>query len=52
MDQHMLASRLAKVEMMRDEIAAAGDEAQELRRLPDSIVERLIDEVHFEFPCK
>ena len=49
MDQHMLASRLAKVEMMRDEIAAAGDEAQELRRLPDSIVERLIDEGFFRF---
>jgi alkylation response protein AidB-like acyl-CoA dehydrogenase len=44
-----LAARLAKVEEMRDEILAAGDEAQNLRRLPDDIVERLIDEGFFRF---
>ncbi|MEM9621864.1 MAG: acyl-CoA dehydrogenase family protein, partial [Pseudomonadota bacterium] len=49
MDQHILASRLTKVERLRDDILAAGDEAQQLRRLPDSIVEKLVDEGFFRF---
>ncbi len=49
MDQHILASRLANVEKLRDDILAAGDEAQELRRLPDSIVNKLVDEGFFRF---
>ena len=49
MDQHVLASRLAKVEALREEILAAGDEAQQLRRLPDSIVDKLVAEGFFRF---
>ena len=49
MDQHILTNRLAKVEAMRDEILAGGDEAQNLRRLPNDIVERLVDEGFFRF---
>ena len=49
MTPERLISRLAKVESMREEILAAGDEAQQLRRLPDSIVARLIDEGFFRF---
>lgn len=49
MNKQQLAARLTKVEEMREEILAAGDQAQELRRLPDDIVERLIDEGFFRF---
>lgn len=49
MKKQQLAARLTKVEEMREEILAAGDQAQELRRLPDDIVERLIDEGFFRF---
>ena len=49
MKPELLQARLEKVESMREEILAAGDEAQELRRLPDSIVERLVDEGFFRF---
>ena len=33
-----LARRLQQIEDLRDEIAAAGDKAQEMRRLPDDHV--------------
>ena len=49
MNKDQLEARLAKVEAMRDEILAAGDEAQELRRLPNGIVERLVEEGFFRF---
>ena len=42
-------ARLKKIEDLRAEIVKAGDEAQELRRLPNDIVERLIDEGFFRF---
>ena len=41
--------RLLKIEELRPEILNAGDEAQQLRRLPNDIVERLIDEGFFRF---
>jgi alkylation response protein AidB-like acyl-CoA dehydrogenase len=34
---------------MRDDILAGGDKAQEMRRLPDNIVDQLIDEGFFRF---
>ena len=49
MKPELLKARLEKVEAMREEILAAGDEAQALRRLPDTIVERLVDEGFFRF---
>lgn len=49
MNQDQLAARLAKIEEMRPQILKAGDEAQQLRRLPDDIVEQLIDEGFFRF---
>ncbi|MEQ8693239.1 MAG: acyl-CoA dehydrogenase family protein, partial [Pseudomonadales bacterium] len=49
MNQDQLAARLAKIEEMRPQILNAGDEAQQLRRLPDDIVEELIDEGFFRF---
>lgn len=49
MNQVQLKSRLDRVEAMRDEILAAGDEAQNLRRLPDDIVKRLVAEGFFRF---
>ena len=42
-------ARLDQIESLRDDILAAGDEAQNLRRLPDDIVERLIDDGFFRF---
>ncbi len=44
-----LARRLQQIENLRDEIAAAGDKAQEMRRLPDDHVNKLIDEGFFRF---
>ena len=41
--------RLEKVAELRDEIVIAGDKAQELRRLPDDMVVRLVDEGFFRF---
>ncbi|MGB0693877.1 MAG: acyl-CoA dehydrogenase family protein, partial [Pseudomonadales bacterium] len=41
--------RLHKIEEMREEILKGGDEAQEIRRLPDDIVARLVDEGFFRF---
>jgi alkylation response protein AidB-like acyl-CoA dehydrogenase len=42
-------ARLDKIEALRADIEKAGDEAQELRRLPTDIVEKLIDEGFFRF---
>ena len=41
--------RLDKIEHMRDDILKAGEEAQEMKRLPDWIVSDLIDEGFFRF---
>ena len=40
---------LQRVERLKDAIAAGGDEAQELRRLPQDLVDTLIDEGFFRF---
>ncbi len=42
-------ARLEKIEELRADILAAGDEAQKLRRLPNDIIEKLIDEGFFRF---
>ena len=42
-------ARLDKIESMRDVILAAGDEAQELKKLPDDIVSKMINEGFFLF---
>jgi alkylation response protein AidB-like acyl-CoA dehydrogenase len=49
----VLDARLEKIEKLRQPILAAGDEAQQLRRLPESIVDRLVEEGFFRFalPC-
>ena len=44
-----LANRLARIETLSGAILEAGDEAQTLRRLPDSIVDLLVDEGFFRF---
>ncbi len=49
MEAQLLEQRLNTIENMRDEIAAGGDEAQQIRKLPNNIVERLIDEGFFRF---
>ncbi|MBO6657600.1 MAG: acyl-CoA dehydrogenase family protein [Pseudomonadales bacterium] len=41
--------RLDKIEDMREDILRAGEEAQEIRKLPDWIVENLVDEGFFRF---
>ena len=42
-------ARLQKIETMSAAILAAGNEAQELRRLPDDFVQTLVDEGFFRF---
>lgn len=42
-------SPLERVERLRDVIVRGGDEAQQLRRLPDDVVDTLIDEGFFRF---
>lgn len=49
MKQEVLQARLDKVEAMREQILAAGDEAQKIRRLPDDIVQELVKEGFFRF---
>lgn len=49
MDSATLEQRLDTVEKLRDDIVAGGDEAQKIRRLPDNLVETLIDEGFFRF---
>ena len=49
MNEALLAQRLDNVEGLRDEILAGGDKAQEMRRLPDDLVDKLIDEGYFRF---
>ncbi len=49
MDTATLNKRLATVESRRDEIVAGGDEAQKIRRLPDDLVDKLVDDGFFRF---
>lgn len=42
-------SPLERVERLRDVIVRGGDEAQQIRRLPDDVVDTLIDEGFFRF---
>ena len=49
MNEALLAERLDNVESLRDDILAGGDQAQEMRRLPDDLVDKLIDEGYFRF---
>jgi len=48
-DQALLNTRLEQIEGMRPAIIEAGDEAQTLRRLPNGIVDQLVDEGFFRF---
>jgi alkylation response protein AidB-like acyl-CoA dehydrogenase len=49
LNEQQLQERLEKIENLRGEILSAGDEAQELRRLPKAIVDTLIDQGFFRF---
>lgn len=49
MDSATLKHRLQQIEALREPILAAGDEAQQLRRLPDGIVDTLVDAGFFRF---
>jgi len=49
MDKDLLKSRLEQIEKLREPILAAGEAAQQLRRLPDDIVERLVEDGFFRF---
>jgi len=49
MDANQLKARLARVENLRSEIVAGGDKAQQMRRLPDDLVTKLVDEGFFRF---
>lgn len=49
MNQALLQNRLDIVEMMRSDILAGGDQAQEIRRLPDDLVDKLVDNGFFRF---
>ena len=49
MNAELLEKRLDTISSMQAEIAAGGDEAQKLRKLPEDIVDKLIDEGFFRF---
>ena len=49
MKAETLETRLKQIEKLRQPILAAGDEAQQLRRLPHGIVEQLVEEGFFRF---
>jgi alkylation response protein AidB-like acyl-CoA dehydrogenase len=49
MDQSMFANRLARVESLRAEIETGAEEAQRIRRLPDNLVDSLVDAGFFRF---
>ena len=49
MQRELEGTPLERVERLRDVIAKGGDEAQELRRLSDGLVDLLIDEGLFRF---
>lgn len=49
MPREVHTARLQKIEDLREDIQKAGDEAQELKKLPDWIVPKLIDEGFFRF---
>ncbi|MGA0839448.1 MAG: acyl-CoA dehydrogenase family protein [Pseudomonadales bacterium] len=49
MDHSMFANRLARVESLRAEIETGAEEAQRIRRLPDNLVDSLVDAGFFRF---
>ncbi len=49
MDSTLLNTRLQQIEALREPILTAGDEAQTLRRLPENIVNCLVQEGFFRF---
>ena len=49
MPREVHTARLQKIEDLREDILKAGDEAQELKKLPDWIVTKLVDEGFFRF---
>ena len=49
MKAELLAARLKKIETLRPAITEGGDRAQQIRRLPDDLVDTLIDEGFFRF---
>jgi len=49
MKAELLAARLKKIETLRPAILEGGDKAQQMRRLPDDLVNTLIDEGFFRF---
>ena len=49
MDSTQLTARLDRVENLREQIIAGGDEAQKLRRLPQDLVETLVEQGFFRF---
>lgn len=49
MKAELLAARLRKVEELRPQILEGGDRAQQMRRLPDDLVNTLIDAGFFRF---
>ncbi len=49
MKAELLAARLNKIETLRPAILEGGDRAQQMRRLPDDLVNTLIDEGFFRF---
>ncbi len=49
MDAATLDQRLTQIEELREPILTAGDEAQQLRRLPDDIVTTLVEAGFFRF---
>ena len=49
MPREVHTARLQKIEELRDDILKAGDEAQELKKLPEWIITKLVDEGFFRF---
>jgi len=49
LDSAQLSARIDLIEDLREEIVAGGDQAQQLRRLPDGLVGRLVDQGFFRF---
>ena len=49
MQAELFTARLNKIESLRPAILDGGDRAQQMRRLPDDLVNTLIDEGFFRF---
>ena len=47
-----LGERLERVDELAPQILAGGDEAQQLRRLPDDVVSTLVDHGFFRFALR